>query len=245
MVETKNKLVWTVNESAKEVPVIIVAAGSSSRMQGIDKRFLKLGEIPLIIRTLKKFEASKYIKNIILVTKKSDILPLQALAEQYEITKLSDIVEGGACRQESVKNGFARLSREDEFVLIHDGARPFVTEEIIGAVVLGFEKYKAVTCAVKVKDTIKQINENGEVLKTLKREELVAVQTPQGVCVSDYLSALENIENLDVFTDDMSIMEAAGHKVLTVSGSYNNIKVTTPEDIALAEAILREEEKCE
>ena len=123
-------------------------------------------------------------------------------------------------------------------MLIHDGARPFVTDEIICSVISALGTHNAVACAVKLKDTVKQVDKNGYVLSTLDRDTLVAVQTPQGVNVSDYRAALEIAGNPGAFTDDMSVMEAAGHKPFTVPGSYENIKVTTPEDIALAEYLI-------
>ena len=136
-----------------------------------------------------------------------------------------------------------RLPENAETVLIHDGARPFVTDEIICGVISALSTHNAVTCAVKLKDTVKQVDENGNVLSTPDRNTLVAVQTPQGVNVSDYRAALESSVDLGRFTDDMSVMEAAGHKPFTVPGSYENIKVTTPEDIALAEYLILKDEK--
>lgn len=220
------------------LPVIIVAAGSSSRMGGQNKQFLELGGIPVIARTLLAFENSDVIKNIILVVRAEDVFSLQMLAEKYGISKLSDIVCGAGSRQESVLKGFARLSKEETAVLIHDGARPLVTKEIISSVSAALENHSAVTCAVKVKDTIKEIDKDGKVTKTLNRENLVAVQTPQGVNAEDYLAAIEKLGDIKTFTDDTSIMEAAGYDVFTVEGSYKNIKITTPEDIPAAESFL-------
>lgn len=120
---------------------------------------------------------------------------------------------------------------------------PFVTDEIICSVISALGTHNAVACAVKLKDTVKQVDKNGYVLSTPDRDTLVAVQTPQGVNVSDYRAALEIAGNPGAFTDDMSVMEAAGHKPFTVPGSYENIKVTTPEDIALAEYLILKDEK--
>ena len=224
------------------ISVIVVAGGSSSRMKGINKQLATLGGVPVIIRTLLAFENSKNISNIILVVKDSDLFEIQCLTQKYMITKLTDIVCGGNSRQESVLKGFVRLKDSDEKVLIHDGARPFVSEKIIDAVIGGLENYCAVTCAVKVKDTVKEIDENGKVVRTLDRDSLVSVQTPQGVCVEEYLKAVENCD-VSLFTDDTSIMENAGYEVLTVEGSYKNIKITTKEDLSLAEGFLGEIEE--
>ena len=245
MLETEFKLEYEIEElpADGDVPVIVVAAGSSTRMNGINKQTALLCGVPLIIRTLMRFEKCSKISNIILVVKPDELFSMQQLADGYSIKKLSDIVCGGESRQQSVKNGLERLPKNAETVLIHDGARPFVTDEIICSVISALSTHNAVTCAVKLKDTVKQVDENGNVLSTLDRNTLVAVQTPQGVNVSDYRAALESAGDLGRFTDDMSIMEAAGHKPFTVPGSYENIKVTTPEDIALAEYLILKDEK--
>lgn len=242
MNQTKPKLEFQVVENKTEgIPVIIVAAGNSTRMGGINKQFLEIGGIPVIVRTLLAFEKSQFINRIILVTREEDIFALQLLAEKYSVSKLTDIIVGGDSRQQSVSNGLARLSDSETKVLIQDGARPFVTEEIIGNVAKALESFSAVTCGVKVKDTIKQITSEGIVEKTLDRNSLFAVQTPQGVQIAEYKKAISEIEDLSLFTDDTSIMEAAGHKIKCVEGSYKNIKITTPEDVAIAENYLNSE----
>ena len=242
MLETEFKLEYEIEELPADggVSVIVVAAGSSTRMNGINKQTAQLCGVPLIIRTLMQFEKCSKISNIILVVKPDELFSMQQLAYGYSIKKLSDIVCGGESRQQSVKNGLERLPENAETVLIHDGARPFVTDEIICSVISALSTHNAVTCAVKLKDTVKQVDENGNVLSTPDRNTLVAVQTPQGVNVSDYRAALESSVDLGRFTDDM---EAAGHKPFTVPGSYENIKVTTPEDIALAEYLILKDEK--
>ena len=231
-------------ENKKGLPVIIVAAGNFTRMQGVNKQLAEIGGLPVIIRTLMAFENSDDISNIILVVRADDVFSMQLLTEKYNITKLSDIVCGGANRQESVQKGLARVDETCDNVLIHDGARPLVSEQTIKNVAEGLKNYSAVTCGVAVVDTIKEIDADGKVLKTLNRSHLIAVQTPQGVKVADYKSVLEKTSDLSTFTDDMSIMENAGYEVLTVEGDRKNIKITTLSDIALASALL-EEEKCE
>lgn len=243
--KTETALKYEIAEkNQKGIPVIIVAAGNFTRMQGVNKQFAEIGGLPVIVRTLMAFENSEEISNIILVVRADDVFSMQLLTEKYNITKLSDIVCGGANRQESVQKGLFRVGETCEKVLIHDGARPLVSKTIIKNVAEGLENYSAVTCGVAVVDTIKEIGADKKVLKTLDRSRLVAVQTPQGVKVADYKSALEKIEDLSAFTDDMSIMEKAGYEVLTVEGDRKNIKITTLSDIALALALL-EEEKCE
>lgn len=243
MNKTELKLEYKITQKDnKGISVIVVAAGSSTRMNGTNKQLAMLGGIPVIVRTLLAFENSADISNIILVVKDSDLFEIQCLTQRYMITKLTDIVCGGKSRQESVLKGFSRLKSDDTKVLIHDGARPFVNEKIIKSVVSGLDKFSAVTCAVKVKDTIKQIDGNGKVVKTLARDSLVSVQTPQGVRVAQYLKAIENLD-VSTFTDDTSIMEYSGNQVLTVEGSYKNIKITTKEDLKLAESFLEEVEE--
>lgn len=238
MNKTELKLDYSLCEEQKNgLPVIIVAAGSSTRM-GQNKQLLELNGIPVIARTLLQFENCPKIKNIILVVRTEDIFTLQLLAEKYGISKVSDIVCGGESRQESVLKGFARLDKSDKSVLIHDGARPLVTDSIICSVADALDRHIAVTCAVKVKDTVKQVDENGRVIKTLDRSSLVAVQTPQGVRVEEYLEAVQKAKDISSFTDDTSLMEAAGFEVYAVEGSYKNIKITTPEDIPAAESYL-------
>ena len=238
MNKTEIKLEYEVCESNKNgVPVIIVAAGSSLRM-GVNKQFIQLGSIPVIAHTLLRFENSPNISRIILVTRDEDVFTLQLLCEKYNISKLSDIVCGAKTRQESVLKGFARIAEDETDVLIHDGARPLVDETIIEAVVTALKNHPAVACAVKVKDTIKQVDKNGKIIRTVPRDELVAMQTPQGVKVKEYLNAIKSCEDISQFTDDMSVMEWAGYECITVEGSYKKIKLTTKEDIAAAMSYL-------
>ena len=242
MEKTELKLQYEISEKSESgIPVIVVAAGASSRMQGTNKQLALLGGIPVLIRTLSVFEKSKDISNIILVVRDEDLFEIQMLCTKYMISKVSDIVCGGKTRQESVLKGFARLKESDNAVLIHDGARPFVDSTIINSVATALENCNAVTCGVKVKDTIKEIDQNGKVVKTLSREKLVSVQTPQGVTVKEYLKAAQSVD-VSILTDDMSVMEAAGYEVTVVEGSYKNIKITTKEDIVMAEGFLSEEE---
>lgn len=223
------------------IPVIIAAAGSSSRMEGINKQTALLAGVPVLARTLLAFERSDAISSIILVVKPGDIFGMQLMMQKYGIDKLTDIVCGGETRQESVLKGFQRLPQNAETVLIHDGARPFADDIIIRRVADALKNHSAVTCAVPLKDTVKITDKNGKVLSTPDRSSLAAVQTPQGVRVKDYLSAAEKIGDVSSFTDDMSVMEAAGYDVYTVEGSYRNIKITTPEDLKLADYFINGE----
>lgn len=237
MTETKLKFDYEITEEKNGIPVIIVAAGTSSRM-GRNKLYIEISGIPVIARTLLNFERSDSISRIIIVTRSEEIINLQLICEKYGISKLSDITEGGKTRQESVLCGLERLSGDEERVLIHDGARPLTSQRVIYDVADKLNTASAVTCAVKVKDTVKEIDSDGKVIKTLKRESLVAVQTPQGVRIKDYFDAVSKVSDISVFTDDTSIMESAGYDVYITEGDYTNIKVTTPEDISAAESYI-------
>lgn len=242
MSKTKTKIEYDVCETCDGgIPAIIVAAGNSTRMNGVNKQFSELCGVPVIARTLMAFENCNAVSRIILVVRAEDIFQLQMLAEKYAISKLSDIICGGKTRQDSVLKGLSRLSAEEDSVLIHDGARPLISDGIITSVANALTKHSAVTCAVRVKDTIKQVDENNKITKTLERSSLFAVQTPQGVRVSDYVAAIEKAGDVSTFTDDMSLMEAAGYDAYCVEGDYKNIKITTPEDIYAAEGYLKEE----
>ena len=239
--KTETVLKYEVSEIPKDgIPAIIVAAGSFTRMEGVNKQLAEISGIPVIIRTLMAFEKSNLVSSIIFVVRADDVFSMQLLTEKYGITKLTDIVCGGNCRQESVVKGLSRVSIGAEKVLIHDGARPLVDGDIIERVAKGLESFSAVTCAVPIVDTVKRIDSEGQVTETLNRDGLVSVQTPQGVRVADYKSALQKAEDLSAFTDDTSIMENAGFKVLTVMGSRDNIKITTKRDISFAESLLED-----
>ncbi len=240
MNSTEVKLQYDVcktNDSA--ISVIIVAAGSSSRMQGINKQFMPILSVPVIARTLMAFENCADISKIIIVTAADSILDMQLICEKYMIGKVSDIVAGGENRHQSVMNGIRRLDADDTKVLIHDGARPFVDGHIISEVANALNNFDAALCVSKINDTVKSVDQNGVVQSTVDRTTLYAAQTPQGIDVKKYIDACGKISNADSYTDDASIMEAAGFAVKAVIGSSKNIKITTPDDIAIAEALVK------
>ena len=235
---TSTKLKYEVCENKKTgLPVIIVAAGSSSRMQGIDKMFLEVAGVPVIARTLSAFERSPDISKIILVTREESVNKMQLIAEKYMITKLSDIVTGADTRHGSVIRGLERLAAEEDKALVSDGARMFVTPRMISDCAQALAVHDGCLCAVKVSDTVKKV-ENGKVAATLDRSPLYLAQTPQGITVSLYRKAAAESDAAD-FTDDAAVLEAGGYDVIVVDGDLTNIKITTPQDIALAEAYLR------
>lgn len=236
MLTLQTALNWTATDDNAELKasVIIVCGGSSSRMNGIDKIFAKIGNMPVVAKTISAFESLKEISKIVIVTKEESILSMQKLCDEYNFKKVSDIVVGGACREESVYNGFKMLIDEEQIVLIHDGARPFVSNEVILRVLSSAKEYSAATCAVNVKDTVKIVKTDGLIVSTPDRSGLKAVQTPQGFKHSLFKEAIEAADDLSKFTDDCSLVEAYGHPVYTVEGDYNNIKITTEDDLEFA-----------
>lgn len=229
--------ICTISDSA--VPVIIVAAGSSTRMKGINKQFMPILGIPVIARTLMAFENCVDISKIIIVTAHDSILDMQLVCEKYMISKVADIVAGGDNRHQSVMKGIECLDKSDLKVLIHDGARPFVQCNTISEVAHTLEHFDAALCVSKINDTVKKISEDGIVLSTVDRSMLYAAQTPQGVNVIKYKTACAQLDNVEELTDDVSVMEAAGYSVKAIIGSGKNIKITTPDDIAVAEALIK------
>lgn len=230
----------TCGDNKKGIPVIIVAGGSSNRMNGIDKIFTEIKGIPVIIRTMMAFERSECCSQIIVAVKKENILKLQKLCQSYMITKLSGIVAGGNSRAESVLNALNAVDENTKQLMIHDGARPFVSRNVINSVAFADEKYNCVVCATNCTDTVKMVKQN-IVDCTPDRSLLVNVQTPQRLNFSIYKNALELLKNFDKITDDASVMEDIGEKVLVVDGDIRNIKITSQFDLKLSEIIMEEE----
>ena len=236
--KTEFNLSFSAEAGGGKTTAVIVGGGTASRMGGTDKILLPLNGVPVIIRSIIAFEHSNCIHNIVLVLRKDIINQVQNLISEYGILKVTDLVKGGQTRHESVKAGIAACGMDTDIVLIHDGARPLVTGNIINSVKEAVELYGAAAPAVPVKDTVKIIDSTGKIVETPCRENLVAIQTPQGFKLPLYLDALSNC-NCDGVTDDCQILERAGHSVYTVEGSYENIKITTPEDVEIAEKILK------
>lgn len=224
-------------KSDEKIPVIITAAGNSSRMKGINKIFSPLCGIPVIARTMLAFENCDCISEITVVCKEEDKPEIGRLAEFYSVSKLTSLVTGGSNRQQSVKNGAESLKQKPTKVLIHDGARPLVTDEVIRNVTAAARLYDSVACAVRPKDTVK-VAECGVSSKTLDRDKLFLIQTPQSVNLEKYLEILSSFDDLSRFTDDTSIMEYGGIPTFMAEGDYSNIKITTKEDLIIAEAYI-------
>ena len=223
-----------------EAFAVIVAAGRSARMNGADKQFLELGGRPVLQHTLSTFDKSGIIAGVVLVVSpESCRVPGPEIFRAWGLKRLIAVVPGGNTRRQSVLNGLLALPFNCCTVLVHDGARPLVTAEEINAVAFAAGKYGAATLAVPVKDTVKEADGQGFVARTPKREMLWLTQTPQGFFCPLLLEAHRRAGQSADATDDASLVEAAGHPVKLVPGSYRNIKITTPEDIYIAEALIK------
>ncbi|WP_020062271.1 2-C-methyl-D-erythritol 4-phosphate cytidylyltransferase [Bacillus sp. 123MFChir2] len=219
--------------------LIIPAAGQGKRMgAGKNKLFLQLDDAPIIIHTLRAFEKDEQCRLIILAINERERSYFEELFQTYHIQKDIQFVQGGNERQDSVYNALMYV-REGEYVLVHDGARPFVTKKMIEDVLQMAKEKGASICAVPVKDTIKKVIHDN-VVETVERSELRAVQTPQGFHVPILLEAHKSAKQAGFLgTDDASLVERLSKGVGVVKGSYYNIKVTTPEDLVIAESFLR------
>lgn len=231
------------NRARKVLPTqycgaVIVAAGSASRMGGIDKVMAPLGGEPMILRTVRAFEDCEAVKEIVIVTREDLMGPIAELCSGF--TKIRSVVRGGSSRQESVKLGLLAFSKEVRLAAVHDGARPLVSGELIDKVIRAAHSYGAAAPAIPMKDTIK-VFEGGFIAATPDRSTLRAVQTPQVMDRDLLLGALEKAEQEGTaLTDDCSAVEHIGMRVRLVEGEERNLKVTTPLDLKIAELLLEE-----
>ncbi len=226
-----------------DVSVIIPAAGLSLRMGAKTRKpFIVIGKKPIIFHTLEKFCKIRRVNEIILVINKED---LSTVAEKWSVKlktyKVAKIIAGGKRRQDSVYNGICQLSSDTEIVLIHDAVRPLVNNKIIEAVIEKTDERGAAIVATPMKSTVKKANSNLCIIETIPRHDLWMAQTPQGFKRDIIIKAYDKIKNTNVeFTDDAEVVEKDGYTVEIVSGSYDNIKITTREDLQLAESLLIE-----
>lgn len=221
--------------------VVIVAGGKGTRMgEEISKQFLEIDQKPILYYTIKAFEDCNEIDEIIVVIGENDINYFNNnIKDIYKFKKLNKVVYGGKERQNSVYNGL-KACESSEIVLIHDGARPFVNRNIIKKGIEFAKKYGASACGVMPKDTIKVKDKNGLSINTLKRSELVAVQTPQCFKYELIRKAHDYIQDNDIkVTDDTMAVELLGKTVYLYEGDYTNIKITTPEDLILANYLVK------
>lgn len=226
-----------------KIGVIVVAAGKGSRMRTKEsKQFLLLQDKPVLVHTLIAFQTMDAISSIVLVTGSEHIQRCEAYVEQYGITKVCNVISGGAQRQDSVFRGLQALPEHTEWVLVHDGVRPFINEEMVMRCLHQAFKHEAAVLAVPVKDTIKQIHASGVIEATPDRRSLWAIQTPQAFRRLLLLEAHETAQQAQfVGTDDAMLVERLGVPVHVVEGDYRNIKITTPEDLSWAEFLLQQE----
>ena len=221
-----------------DTSAIIVSAGNSTRMNGVDKQFIKICGIPVVVRSMLAFEKCESVLEIIVVTREESIEKIKKYALEYGITKLSKVVSGGKTRQESVTNGVRVISDEAKFIAVHDGARPLVDPSDIERTIADARVFGGATLGVPVKDTIKIVSD-GLITDTPPRSSLYITQTPQVFKRSVYMRGIEFASrNYLDFTDDCQLAEAIGVKVCMTTGNYKNIKITTPEDASVAEALL-------
>jgi len=224
-----------------QTEMIVVAAGRGSRMgTDIKKQFLPLHGKPMLVQTLRTLAGCESVARIVVAVSPGDVEHVAAMLREHEVSKIGAIVPGGAERQDSVRLALGALLPETEIVAVHDAARPLVTEEEVERVIAAAASVGAATLGVPVKDTIKRV-ENRMVQETLPRQQLWAVHTPQAFrrewLEEAHLRSQSGSGLLG--TDDASLVEWAGYRVAMVQGSYENLKITTPEDLLLAEALWR------
>lgn len=220
-----------------ELGAVIVAAGTSSRMQGADKQLLDLEGMPVVIRSLQAFDSLQQVGELVLVCREQETARMWELARRFGVKKLSQIVAGGATRQDSAFAGVRALGGWG-YVAIHDGARPFVSGEVILSCLAAAKAHRAALAAAPVKDTIKRADENGFVAATPPRDGLYIAQTPQVFERALYWQAMEKAQREGrQYTDDCQLIEALGQRCFLSPGSYLNFKITTPEDLLMAQAI--------
>ena len=217
---------------------IVAAAGSSTRMGGLDKLMAPLDGQPVILRTLRALNDSPCIQEILVVTRSELLVDIGALCRDAGLHKVTQVLLGGESRLESVYKGVNQVSSKAKLIAVHDGARPLVSQAVIADAVHGAQRFPAAAPAVEVKDTVKEM-EGDLVTATPDRSKLRAIQTPQ-VFDADLLKAAlqKAMEDKMEVTDDCAAVERLGATVLLTVGDERNIKITTPTDLAVAEALL-------
>lgn len=223
---------------------LVAAAGSSARMGGVNKLLQPLEGVPVLVRTLAALQVAGSVDEIIVAAREEDILEISQLCRTYGLTKCVKVIRGGENRVHSVLLAALEASPEMELLAVQDGARPLVTPELIDRVVNAAARCSAAAPAVAVKDTVKAAGEDGRVEETLDRTRLRAVQTPQVFDACLLKAALQSALEQDApVTDDASAVERLGKAVFLVEGEEENLKITTPSDLILAEAIVKAREE--
>lgn len=220
------------------VSVIIAAAGSSSRMDGVNKQLEKICDTPVFVMSALKFERSDKVGEIIIAAPEEETARFEKLARNYGVSKLAAVVAGGESRFKSVANALERVSPKAEFIAIHDGARPLIDTADIERVFADAEKYNASIAAAPASDTVKIVSANGFIEETVPRAKLYYAQTPQVFRRKLYLSCLEKVgQSAENATDDSSILEMCGEYVHITEITQSNLKITRSDDLIAAEAI--------
>ena len=224
-----------------KVCVLIPAAGKGHRMsQAVKKPYLELAGKPILAHTIQRFEQNSAVDAIFVIVDSTDFNHCRTVVlDPYGFTKVEPLVAGGETRQMSVYNGVQALPAGADFVIVHDGARPFVTDAIIFACLTAADEWGAAVAAVPVKDTIKVTNPDGFIVDTPRRDQLWAVQTPQVFRKSVLEEAHQTAQTRQLSaTDDAALVEQLGFPVKVVSGSYANLKITTPVDLRVAAVLV-------
>ena len=222
---------------------LVAAAGSSQRMGGINKLLQPLDGVPVLVRTLTALQFAGGVDEIVIAAREEDILEISQLCRTYGIAKCTKVVRGGESRVHSVLLAALEAAPETELLAVQDGARPLVSPELIDRVISAAARCSAAAPAIAVKDTMKTFRDGGAVEETLDREHLRAVQTPQVFQAGLLKAALQSTLEQEVpVTDDASAVERLGKVVFLVEGEEENLKITTPLDLVIAEAILRARE---
>jgi len=229
-----------------QVIAVIPAAGLGTRMASArSKQYMDLCGKPMLAVTLEQFQQCRLVEGIVLVVAEDAIdYCIREIVERFDLTKVAPVVAGGQSRQESVRNAIEVVSNSTETVVIHDGARPLVTIELIERIIRASERHRGAVAGVPLKDTVKEIDSRGRVAKTVDRQALWAIQTPQIFQYDDirlaHKKAME--EDWHGVTDDASLIEKLNIPVTVIPGEETNIKITTEEDLELARLILSSRE---
>lgn len=235
----KLKELFKKTEQRNTCSAVIVAAGNAQRM-GADKVMLELGCMPVLARTLLAFQNCDKIDEIIVVTRMEKVEEVASLCKKYGVTKAGKVIRGGKTRMESALAGVSEVRSNAKLITIHDGARPFVTDEVIRRTVDAAAAYMSAVPVIRSTDTLKTIDEDGLIIGSVDREHTVRVQTPQVFNADLIKGALTKaVSDGLTLTDDCSAIEIMGIKTHTVDGDEDNIKLTTPRDLQLGELILK------
>jgi len=208
--------------------------------RGVSKPYLLLAQKPILAHTLSPFEASPLVDEVIVIVAPGEVEYCQReVIEAFHISKVNQVLAGGKERQDSIWEGLKRVPPDCEIVIIHDGARPLATRRFIESSIEAARRYGAVVTAIPLKDTVKMVSREREVIETPSRHMLMAIQTPQTFQFALIRKAYEKAYRDGFYgTDDSSLVERIGIKVRVIPGMYENLKITTPEDLILAEALL-------